>query len=527
MSQGLDSSYHRAAVRTARARAQDRHGRLSPGSTGRAALLFLFLALIPSESARASGSLIFMPNQWNFGVIPDSKPIHLLVTVRNGGTEAVRVSFIATCDCLFAPPGQVEIAPQGEQVFRLIFDPAGYEGFSEKDFIVRSTAPGQEKALFRVYGEVRVTSPKKEEAVEERASGAPGGIVRLSYIYSSGCRSCERFLSQQIPALEEELGIKLEVSRTDIFDTKAYERYLRLLERLGEQERSYPAVVVGDLVLQGEREIESGLREAIITLAAGADRGAGPAAAEPPAEGGAPVTKKLDLAVLPVIAAGLLDGINPCAFTTLIFLVSALAVAGKSRRQVLVLGLFYSASVFVTYFLIGLGFLSAVRYAQSFFLVARILRWALVGALAVFAGLSFYDYLQLRRGKTAKVVLQLPSALKRQIHSSIRSRARSAALLGSALALGFLVTLFELACTGQVYLPTIIYAVRTGKQLRSYAYLLLYNLGFIAPLLVVFALSFTGLGLKGLTAFFQKSVAAVKLAMAGLFVGLAVITILI
>jgi len=284
---------------------------------------------------------------------------------------------------------------------------------------------------------------------------------------------------------------------------------------------------VGERVLQGEREIESGLREAIVILAAGTQRGAEPPTAGLPEESAGPVRKKLDLAVLPVIAAGLLDGINPCAFTTLIFLVSALAVAGKSRRQVLVLGLFYSASVFVTYFLIGLGFLSAVRYAQSFVLVAHIIRWALVAALTVFAGLSFYDYLHLRRGNTAKVVLQLPSALKKQIHASIRFQARSAALVGSALALGFLVTLFELACTGQVYLPTIIYAVRTGKQLSSYAYLLLYNLGFIAPLLAVFALSFGGLGLKSLTAFFQKSVAAVKLAMAGLFVGLAVLTILL
>ena len=491
------------------------------------ALLFLLLTLIPSAPAHSSGPLIFTPNQWNFGVIPDSEPIHLLVTVRNGGPDALQVSFITTCDCLFAPPGQVEIAPQREQVFRLIFDPAGYEGLIEKDYIVRSTAPGQEKGLFSVYGEVRVTSPKQEKVIEERRGSTPGDAVRLSYIYSSGCRSCERFLSQQIPALEEELGIDLEVERTDIFDVKAYDRHLRLLERLGEQERAYPAVVVGERVLQGEREIDSGLREAIVILAAGTQRGAEPPTAGLPEESAGPVRRKLDLAVLPVIAAGLLDGINPCAFTTLIFLVSALAVAGKSRRQVLILGLFYSASVFVTYFLIGLGFLSAVRYAQSFVLLAHIIRWALVAALAVFAGLSSYDYVQLRRGKTAKVVLQLPSALKKRIHASIRSRARSAALVGSALALGFLVTLFELACTGQVYLPTIVYALRTGKQLSSYAYLLLYNLGFIAPLLAVFALSFAGLGLKSLTSFFQKSLAGVKLAMAGLFVCLAVLTILI
>ena len=97
--------------------------------------------------------------------------------------------------------------------------------------------------------------------------------------------------------------------------------------------------------------------------------------------------------------------------------------------------------------------------------------------------------------------------------------------MGSAIVLGFLVAVFELACTGQVYLPTIAYTVRSGRALKGYVYLLIYNLGFIVPLLVVFALSFAGLSLKGLTAVFQKRMGAVKLALAGLFAGLAVLTI--
>jgi len=200
-------------------------------------------------------------------------------------------------------------------------------------------------------------------------------------------------------------------------------------------------------------------------------------------------------------------------------------VAGKNRREVLVLGLFYTLSVFVTYYLIGLGFLSAIRYAHSFHLFARIIHWTLVAVLVVLAVLSFYDYLLIRQGKTGKMVLQLPAAMKRRIHVSIKSKTRSAALVGSALVLGFLVSVFELACTGQVYLPTIMYTVRSGRALRGYTYLLLYNLGFIVPLLAVFALSIAGLSLKSLTAVFQKRMALVKLALAGLFAALAVLTV--
>lgn len=491
-------------------------------------LLLLLLLLFPLEYASGSGPIQITPSEWSFGVISDNESIYLQVTVRNAGSESAKVSFISTCDCLFAPPGPAEIGPRAEQVFKLIFNPAGYEGVIDKDFIVRSTAAGQEKALFRVYGEVRPAGADsgQAESANRQPPATPGAIVSISYFYSAGCRSCERFLAQEIPALESELGIVLEVERADIFDARAYERYLRLLERMGVQERAYPAIVAGQRVLQGDREIEAGLREAVILLARESQSGARQPSGEA-LEAGPRGLNRVDLKALPVIAAGLLDGVNPCAFTTLIFLVSALAVAGKSRRQVLLLGLVYSAAVFATYFLIGLGFLSAVRYAQSFLLVATIIRWILVGILAVFAALSLYDYVQLRRGETAKVLLQLPSALKKQIHASIRTRARSAALVASALVLGFLVTVFELACTGQIYLPTIVYSVRSGGQSSGYVYLLLYNIGFIAPLLAVFGMSFAGLGLKSLTNFFQRSVAAVKLAMAALFVILGVLTIML
>lgn len=485
------------------------------------ALLALLCAAAP---VRAQGGLTVSPAEWAFGTVPDTAPVELEVVARNGSAATLRVTFVPTCDCLFADPEEADIAPGSAQRFRLRFEPAGYAGPQDMDYIVRSTLPGLEKSLFRVYGAVRPSAgPAPAGAAGGPVQAAGQAVVHLSYYFSPGCRSCERFLSQEVPALERELGVLLEIERVNIFDPGQYEPYLRLLRRLGEEERAYPAIVAGERVLQGDREIEAGLREAVRELSARRDAAGG----RPPAAGPMGEAPAVDLAILPVIAAGLLDGINPCAFTTLIFLISALAVAGRSRREVLVLGLFYSASVFVTYFLIGLGFLGAVRYAQSYAQIAAVIRWALVAVLAVFAVLSLYDFLRLRRGETAKVLLQLPTAMKRQIHASIRTRARSAALVGSALVLGFLVSLFELACTGQVYLPTIVYMVRAGRQLRGYGYLLLYNVGFIAPLLVVFALSFAGLSLKGLTAFFQKSMAAVKLALAGLFAALAVLTVLL
>jgi cytochrome c biogenesis protein CcdA len=232
------------------------------------------------------------------------------------------------------------------------------------------------------------------------------------------------------------------------------------------------------------------------------------------------------LAVLPVMAAGLVDGINPCAFTTLIFLLASLALAGKGRREVLAIGALFSLGVFLTYLAVGLGLFAALRAASGVALVSSILRWALFAALVVFAALSVYDYFLIRAGKASEMLLQLPNALKGRIHASIRTRARSAALAGSSLVLGFLVSIFEFACTGQVYLPTLAYLARMQKRTDALGLLLVYNLCFIAPLLVVFAASYFGVSSKRITVLFQKRMGAVKLALAAAFLGLAVLTLL-
>jgi cytochrome c biogenesis protein CcdA len=88
------------------------------------------------------------------------------------------------------------------------------------------------------------------------------------------------------------------------------------------------------------------------------------------------------------------------------------------------------------------------------------------------------------------------------------------------------VSFFELACTGQVYFPTIVYVLRVKGEGAALPYLLLYNLGFVVPLLSVFAVCYWGVSSTAVTAFFQRGAGYVKLALAVLFLGLAALTIL-
>ena len=91
-----------------------------------------------------------------------------------------------------------------------------------------------------------------------------------------------------------------------------------------------------------------------------------------------------------------------------------------------------------------------------------------------------------------------------------------------AFVTGMAISIIELACTGQVYLPTILFVLGVPElQARAVLYLVLYNVMFILPLVVVFVLACLGTTSEQLSQFINRRAATVKLATAGLFVLLA------
>jgi cytochrome c biogenesis protein CcdA len=223
-----------------------------------------------------------------------------------------------------------------------------------------------------------------------------------------------------------------------------------------------------------------------------------------------------------VVAAGLLDGLNPCAFATIILFVSYLAISGRREREVLAVGGAFTLGVFTTYFLVGVGLWKLLQRVEFLTAVGR---WVYLAtalfclALAVF---SILDYRKARQGELEDMTLSLPHRLRMRINRVIRTNRRSRAYIGVALVTGLTVSVIELACTGQVYLPTIIFVMGVPElRVRGLLYLLLYNLVFVLPLVVIFILVFRGTTSKQLTRFLQARAASVKLGMAILFLALA------
>jgi len=240
--------------------------------------------------------------------------------------------------------------------------------------------------------------------------------------------------------------------------------------------------------------------------------------------------------VLAILLAGLMEGMNPCALATLVFFISYLTMVGRKRKEIFWGGLVFSGTGFITHLLIGIGILGFIQHFSFLPLFSQIV-YFITFVFALFLGIfSLYDYIQLKKGRPSKMKLQVPDFLKKRIHRIIRVRSDvleaskenpSIRFLLAAVAIGFMVTLFQSTCTSQVYLPTILF-VTNIPSLRGSAvlYLVLYNLVYIVPLLVIFGIVYWGVTSEQLSFFLQKRASTIKLLTSLFFFALAGILIL-
>jgi len=233
-----------------------------------------------------------------------------------------------------------------------------------------------------------------------------------------------------------------------------------------------------------------------------------------------------------VIMGGLVDGVNPCAFATSVFLISYLLYLKKRRREILVVGGCFCIGVFLTYFLYGLALSYVLEKIQSWPWV----RIAVYGGFGicgfVLCVMHLRDAVRYRRtGKASDMDMGLSKETHRGIHDKIKKFTTVHAwLLGpAAIILGAIVSSMELVCTGQVLFPVLTVLMKDGVTVRALLLLLLYNVLFIVPLAVITVLAAYGVGAKALGDWAKRHVYATKLLMAALFavLGLTMLLMLI
>jgi cytochrome c biogenesis protein CcdA/glutaredoxin len=371
-----------------------------------------------------------------------------------------------------------------------------------------------------------ISIPPWEELIagapqETATPESPPPPIYMAYFEQAGCQECARTSYDLNVVKAQYPQLVVESFMIEEEENKALNEWLSDLHGVEEELRlSTPMVFVGDEVLIGtEAHLENLLAAVSKYVETGTERTWEDFDPEQGEQG--IVDRFMNFGVLTVLGAGLIDGLNPCAFATLVFFVSYLAFTGRRGRDVLFVGISFTLGVFLTYLLVGVGLLKVVQSLSFFSALGRwvyLITALLCMTLAVF---TFRDYSRAREGQQSDMTLKLPTNLRRRINKVIRESAQMRAFVAVAFFTGFVVSLLELACTGQVYLPTIIYVMSQPDLAgQAFLYLLLYCLMFILPLVVVFVLSYFGTTSEQLGQFINRHTSTIKLLTGFLFVGL-------
>lgn len=217
-----------------------------------------------------------------------------------------------------------------------------------------------------------------------------------------------------------------------------------------------------------------------------------------------------------IIGSAAIDSINPCAIGVLILMVSVVLGQGGSSSRLLKMGSAYIGAIFFTYLIAGLGlvyFFSAIPIV-----IAEYLSIA-VGLLVIVAGvLEIKDYFWYGKGFS----LQIPTKFANKIHDWSTTNKS----VWGVMLLGAFVAAVELPCTGAPYLA-IITILRIDFNMIAFGLMVLYNLIFVAPLIVILGMIVGGTKISDVSKWKEDSKGTMRLFMGMLLVGLGWILILI
>ncbi len=191
-------------------------------------------------------------------------------------------------------------------------------------------------------------------------------------------------------------------------------------------------------------------------------------------------TKNLSLPVFTIVLGGL-DGFNPCAMWTLLFLISLLLGMKDKRRRWILGTAFIVASAFV-YFLFMAAWLNLILFIG-------VIVWVriLIGLIALGGGAYNLNEFFTNKDSGCKVTGEEKRRVVFEKLKEITHERRFVIALGGIVLLAFAVNLVELICSAG--LPVVFTQVLALSDLSTweyYMYMLLYILIFLLDDLIVF-----------------------------------------
>lgn len=188
---------------------------------------------------------------------------------------------------------------------------------------------------------------------------------------------------------------------------------------------------------------------------------------------------------IPLLLSGALsDSINPCAFAVMLLLLTTILSKSKSKKKTIFAGLLFCLAIFSSYFLMWLGFLKLI--IQETLQYTLVFKWV-IGIFWILIGLAnlkdFFWY-----GKW--FIMEVPLAWRPRMMKIIQAVVSPL----WAFVVGIIVSLFLLPCSAGPYVTVLMLLGAESSELNhlGFFYLLLYNLIFILPMLVITFMVGTG-----------------------------------
>lgn len=513
----------------------------------KAVVLYIFTIIslsILSSSSPAQPKIELVEPVWDLGRVAKGEVVDKIIKIKNAGSDRLVIKKVrSSCECIALEILKKEAEENEFVEIRAVFNTTkGLKDRFVKYIYVQSNDPNSPVIRISVRGGlVRENIGQRGNDEYMDVPRVPDseevGKIGISLFYSPGCRGCRMIKDVFLVDLQKRFRDALKI---DFYDITSLENYLKLMEfeeRYGVTENDPVIIFAGDRYFSGKKSILKELEPYVkvmvrksppqpiplrptIYVGTTGERGA------KDAKGGL-VAKFRSFSPLVIISAGFIDGINPCAFVTIVFLISFLVFVQKKKREILLIGLVFSSSVFLTYLFLGLGIYQILQKLETISVASDIIYFLAIGIVFILAFYSIYDLLVYLRFKTSKgMKLQLPQLIKKKIHDVIRNNLGTKGLIFTVLLTGFLVSLLESVCTGQVYFPTLVFMSRVSMlRSRSLWYLILYNLAFVTPLLGVMFLAFLGVSSEKFVSFSRRNTFIAKLLLAILFIALGILLI--
>lgn len=413
------------------------------------------------------------------------------------------------------------------------------EELSEKDFEVICECASSAKGNYVVCPPIASSNVQQENAGPNSDGARPVSMsARYALLFletSAACSHCER-QNRELELLKKECP-ELGIARYEVTEPMGQVMYRRFLKHFNipeSDENLAPLVAWNGGYVSGRLATSEELATALGKQSLAEDNDApfwfGEMTEEENAELAARNQNFLENATLwTAVFAGSLDGINPCAFATAIFLISYLLYLKKGRRFVLAVGLCFCLGVFLSYLLFGVGLSFLVDFLNRFAYVKKIIYGLFALAGFILAILHLRDALRYRKsGNAADMDMGLNAQTHRKIHDKIHTWGKLTGVMAipAAVVLGCVVSSMEFVCTGQIYLPMLVAINASGFNFQAFVLLLVYNLAFIVPLVAVTFLAYYGVGAQALAKWARNHVLLTKVLMALLFLALAILMVL-